>query len=405
MSILSLAQLKSLAQQVGLSGNAANIAAAIAEAESGGDTQAYNPETAAGAAPGHGSRGLWQVFGTAHPQYDNNSLYDPLTNAKAMYVISSGGTNWNPWSTYQNGQYRQHLSGASSANGTQSAMPVKSGTANNFPMGQCTWWADQHYHDQTFYFVPWNGNAYQWEQGARSSGWQVSTRPPGGIPSIIVMQPNVQGAGGLGHVGVVEKVNNNGTVTVSNMNWNDPNAPVLQTVQGYPIRQTTIKIGAGISFVWATGSGKSTSGNSALDFAGGVVKNFQLAPNASVTQFLIATDTYLQVSNPFDVDTNSIQDSALGISFTDPVKWLVAVANNTASDITAIIIRVILVVLGLWLLLRVIQNFVDFSSSSKNLSQAMPFLQSLMSGGGEAAAAGEAGAAAAPEAALALAAL
>jgi hypothetical protein len=26
-----------------------------------------------------------------------------------MYRISSGGTNWNPWSTFQNGAYRNYL--------------------------------------------------------------------------------------------------------------------------------------------------------------------------------------------------------------------------------------------------------------------------------------------------------
>ena len=386
MAILSLSQLKSLAQQVGLSGNAVNIAAAIAMAESGGNTQAYNPETAAGTAPGHGSRGLWQIYGAAHPEYDNANTFDPLTNARAMYKVSNGGRNWNPWSTYTSGQYRQYLSTGGSA---PAPAPVKSGGANNFPMGQCTWWADQHYHDKTGYYIPWNGNAYQWLQGARSSGWQVSTKAPVGIPSIIVMQPNVQGAGGLGHVGVVESVNKDGSVRVSNMNWNDPGAAVLQTVNGYPIRQTTIKPGAGISFVWAVGSGNS-SNNTLLDFTGNAAKTLKLTPNADVTAFLVATDDFLTLQNPFDVNTDSIQDSALGVSFTDPVKWLVLVTNNVGNQIIAITIRIIFVVLGLYLLLRVIQNFVDTSGSSQGIAKA---LQALTSGAE--AAAPEAAAAAA----------
>lgn len=369
MAILSLSQLNSLAQQVGLSPNAANTAAAIAMAESGGNTAAYNPETAAGTAPGHGSRGLWQIYGAAHPQYDNASMFDPVANARAMYAISGGGQSWNAWSTYTSGEYRQYLS---TGGNTPSVPAVKSGASNSFPMGQCTWWADQRYHDQTGYYVPWNGNAYQWEQGARSSGWQVGTTPPKGIPSIVVMQPNVQGASGLGHVGVVEGVNSDGSATVSNMNWLDPNAAIIQTVNGYPIRQTTIKPGAGVAFVWATGSGNNS--NSLLNFASVAAKSFQLTPNANVTAFLVATDDYLTLKNPFDVDTSTIQDNIAGVSFTDPVKWLIEVANNTGNQIIAITIRIIFVVLGLYILLRVVQNFVDTSGSSEGIAKV---LQSL----------------------------
>lgn len=377
MATYSLSQLQALASQAGLSGNAVKIAAAIAMAESGGNTQAYNPETAAGTPVGHGSRGLWQIYGYAHPQYDSSAMFDPVQNSRAMFAISSGGTNWNPWSTYKNGQYKAYLSDTSTVN------PVKSGHSNAFPMGQCTWWADQHYHDLTGYYVPWNGNAYQWTQGARSSGWQVSNIPPNGIPSIIVMAPNVQGAGGLGHVGVVEHVNSNGTVTVSNMNWTDPNAAVLQTVSGYPIRQTTIRIDTGIMFVWATGSG--TSSTSLLDFPVAVAKKFNLAPNADVKAFLASMDEYLTLSSIFDVDTTSMQDSALGVNFTDPVKWLGAVATNSIEQMVATLIRLILVILGVYLLIQVIRNFVDGSGSnedsSSKASQILPFLQPLMGGG------------------------
>src|SRR5436309_741561 len=38
------------------------------------------------------------------------------------------------------------------------------GTSNPYPRGQCTWWADQRYHQIHGYYVPWrtNANAYQW---------------------------------------------------------------------------------------------------------------------------------------------------------------------------------------------------------------------------------------------------
>ncbi len=370
MPSLTIAQLQSLAQQTGLSGNAASVAAAIAMAESGGNTNAHALTIY------EDSWGLWQINLRAHPGYSAASMQDPVQNARAMYAISSGGTNWQPWSTYTNGAYRQYLN-----SGTVTATPVKSGHSNAFPLGQCTWWANQRYHDLTGYYVPWNGNAYQWAQGAQSAGWHVSATPPNGIPSIIVMGPNVQGAGSLGHVGVVEKVNKNRTVTVSNMNWLDSNAAVIQTVSGYPIRQTTITIGPGISFVWATGSG--TSPTSLLDMPTAVAKTFKLAPDASVKQFLVSMDEYMVLSSIFDVDTESIQDTAFGVSFTDPAKWLGAVATNAATQMSALLVRTILVILGIYLIVQVIRNFVDTSGSNSDGNSGganvLPFLQSLKS--------------------------
>ena len=57
MATLSIAQLKTLAQQVGLSGSAVLIAAAIAMAESGGNTAAH------ALTPFEDSWGLWRDRG------------------------------------------------------------------------------------------------------------------------------------------------------------------------------------------------------------------------------------------------------------------------------------------------------------------------------------------------------
>ena len=86
---LSLSQLRDLAASVGFPDP--DTAAAIAMAESGGDPNAYNTE---------GSYGLWQIHLVAHPSYDAQSLFDPTYNARAAFDISSGGTNFKPWTTY-----------------------------------------------------------------------------------------------------------------------------------------------------------------------------------------------------------------------------------------------------------------------------------------------------------------
>lgn len=88
----------------------------------------------------------------------------------------------------------------------------------DWPMGQCTYWANLRYHELTGFWIPWGGNADQWAANASMApGWHVSREPH--VPSIMVLMPGVQGAGGYGHVAVVEGVNPDGSVHTSNMNW------------------------------------------------------------------------------------------------------------------------------------------------------------------------------------------
>lgn len=97
------------------------------------------------------------------------------------------------------------------------------------------------YHQLTGYWVPWLGNAYQWAYGAQVSGWVVSATPR--VPSIIVLQPYVQGAGGYGHVAIVERINPDGSVYTSNYNW--------YANGGWDtLSYWTFKPGPGVSFVW-----------------------------------------------------------------------------------------------------------------------------------------------------------
>lgn len=86
---LSLAALQSLAASAGFPNPA--LAAAIAMAESRGNPGAVGD--------GGDSIGLWQIDTKFHSQYAKSDLADPTYNARAAYAISSGGTNWRPWST------------------------------------------------------------------------------------------------------------------------------------------------------------------------------------------------------------------------------------------------------------------------------------------------------------------
>lgn len=99
-----------LAENAGFTGQAAITAAAIAQAESAGNPNAYNPEMASSAPDGKGSYGLWQIYLNAHPEYEGVNLNDPQTNANAAFnVYSEAGSSFSPWTSYKNGRYAAFL--------------------------------------------------------------------------------------------------------------------------------------------------------------------------------------------------------------------------------------------------------------------------------------------------------
>jgi hypothetical protein len=83
-------------------------------AESGGNPSARNVNS-----DSHHSvdRGLWQVNNYWHPEVSDSCAFSSGCNAKAALKISSGGSNWSPWATYNGGAYKSHLSAARSACG------------------------------------------------------------------------------------------------------------------------------------------------------------------------------------------------------------------------------------------------------------------------------------------------
>lgn len=135
-------------------------------------------------------------------------------------------------------------SSSPSAQGTvvtqMNATTPQVGQANLFPYGQCTWWANQRYFQLHGVYVPWtiNADAWEWTARAHDFGWQVSTSPQ--VGDIIDLQPWVQGAYGLGHVAVVERILANGHVIASNMNWGATLGKVVD-VEFSP--------GAGVTFI------------------------------------------------------------------------------------------------------------------------------------------------------------
>lgn len=71
----------------------AQLAAAVALAESAGNPDAIAPD---------GRVGPWQL-----PASAGANLLDPVTNATAAVALSAGGEDWSQFPGYVNGAYRQ----------------------------------------------------------------------------------------------------------------------------------------------------------------------------------------------------------------------------------------------------------------------------------------------------------
>lgn len=106
MATYSYAQLEGLWIQNGGSPAAAPMAAAIAEAESGGRSDVTSPNPDGGT-----NVGPWQIDTNGVGKgLTVTQLQDPDVNASAAVQGSKNGTNWSDWQTYANGAYKAFLS-------------------------------------------------------------------------------------------------------------------------------------------------------------------------------------------------------------------------------------------------------------------------------------------------------
>ena len=132
---LGVGNLVALARSAGFRGQDAAIMAAIAMAESGGRSSAYNGN----AATGDKSYGLWQInmLGGMGPQRrrafgigNNEALFDPATNANAARQVF-GSQGFGAWSVYRSGAYKDYLPAAMAASRNGSARMLVGAPAGN----------------------------------------------------------------------------------------------------------------------------------------------------------------------------------------------------------------------------------------------------------------------------------
>ena len=179
-----------------------------------------------------------------HTYWSRLASYNHIANPNLIYVnqrICIPGTGLGGGSSVSSVPSTRPVTDVSAqAPLTSTSAATAVGQGNPFPYPQCTWWADERYHQLHGVYVPWttNANAWQWTARAYEFGWHVSSRPTAG--SIINLQPWVQGAYTYGHVGVVEQVLKNGHVIASSMNWGS---------NPYAVSYTEFAPGAGVTFI------------------------------------------------------------------------------------------------------------------------------------------------------------
>ncbi|HEY2353992.1 MAG TPA: CHAP domain-containing protein [Gaiellaceae bacterium] len=148
---------------------------------------------------------LWATFGflanQPRPTFPGDKLCVQTDGNIVLYSTSGAPV----WATMTKTAAAGHLTHA---------------TTDIFPWGQCTYGADQLFHDWNIYgqYVDFRGDARYWADSARSKGWTVGTTPSAG--SIAVYQPWAAGAGSVGHVAwVLDVYPSIGKVLVKEMHF------------------------------------------------------------------------------------------------------------------------------------------------------------------------------------------
>jgi murein DD-endopeptidase MepM/ murein hydrolase activator NlpD len=162
VSVYSQAQLAQLAASAGPGDTA--TAAAIAMAESGGDSAAVGTNT-----DGSRDRGLWQINTRWHPEVSDACAFDPACNAQQARAISNGWSNFHPWSSFNSGAYLKFAGGSPASQtapqGPDLAGQSVVGTMITSPWFPGSWEVTQGYGQTDYSGEPEGHGAAHWHAG------------------------------------------------------------------------------------------------------------------------------------------------------------------------------------------------------------------------------------------------
>lgn len=100
---------------------------------------------------------------------------------------------------------------------TVDAQIAGASAGNRYAFGNCTWYAYERRVQLGLPVGSFWGNAATWAMYARAAGYQVDRSPS--VGAIAQWNAYQGGAGYAGHVAVVESVNSDGSITISEMNY------------------------------------------------------------------------------------------------------------------------------------------------------------------------------------------
>ena len=168
---------------------------------------------------------LYQAYSQGGTTYASNSNYASYNanNSAPSYNANSGAVTQAPASYTQSYTPTAPQSYTTSTKAPQASQhysapatvhhPASTNAANSYSWGYCTYYAFERRQQLGRGIGNYWGNANNWANAAQRNGYTVNRTPEVGA----VFQTT---AGSYGHVGVVERKNNDGSILVSEMNWN-----------------------------------------------------------------------------------------------------------------------------------------------------------------------------------------
>ncbi|WP_105995922.1 glucosaminidase domain-containing protein [Staphylococcus agnetis] len=143
-------------------------------------------------------------------RYDNPELASPLSEGSVQKPATLRNVNFQPFK-------------------------VAGGKAN-YPQGQCTWYVYHRMAQYNAHIASDMGNASDWSYNALTKGYKVTDTPQ--PHNAVVFQPNQFGADRYyGHVAFVEKVNDDGSIVISETNVKGLGVISYRTLDAHTVKQ------------------------------------------------------------------------------------------------------------------------------------------------------------------------
>jgi surface antigen len=189
----------------------AKAAAESAAAQQSAATSAANAKVAAesAAAQQSAATSAAKAKAAAESAAAQQSAATSAANAKA--AAESAAAQQSAAASSQAAAQPQQVAATTTAKPTSVASTNTAG--NTYPYGQCTWFVKG---DLGWVGNYW-GNASAWPASAAAAGHTVNGTAS--VGAVAYFAPGVGGASGYGHVAVVDSVNGDGTITISESNY------------------------------------------------------------------------------------------------------------------------------------------------------------------------------------------